>query len=118
MSDYPVTCTNCGHLRQSEDQTPCPNCGDARRTVHAELRAQSTSSARLGPVTIQRLQTEVKKNRPLVALLIVCNLLSAVPAYFLNGWASVAVTVFFILLSTVVGYYAITRVITITTETR
>ena len=69
-------------------------------------------------MTIQRLQTEVKKNWPFIATLIVCNLLSAVPAYFLNGLASVAVTVVFILLSTVLGYYAITRVITITKETR
>jgi hypothetical protein len=117
MSGYPVTCSNCGHGLQNENEAPCPICGDTRRTVHAELRSQSTSSVRLGPVTIQRLQAEVKKNWPLIATLIACDLLSVFPAYFLNGWASVAVTVFFILLSTVLGYYAITRVITITKET-
>jgi predicted RNA-binding Zn-ribbon protein involved in translation (DUF1610 family) len=117
MSDYKVTCSRCGHRLQNETETPCPICGDTRRTVHAELRSQSTSSARVVP-TIHRFQTEVKKNWPLIATLIVCNLLSVFPAYFLNGWASVAATVFFSLLLTVLGYYAITRVITITKETR
>jgi predicted RNA-binding Zn-ribbon protein involved in translation (DUF1610 family) len=117
MSGFPVTCSNCGHRLQNENETPCPNCGDTRRTVHMEARGQTISSARVG-MTIHRLQTEVKKNWPLIATLIVCDLLSVFPAYFLNGWASVAVTVFFILLSTVLGYYAITRVITITKETR
>ena len=107
MSDCPVTCSK-GHRLQNENEAPCPICGDTRRTVHAELRSQSTSSVRLGPVTIQRLQTEMEKNWPLIAALIACNLLSAIPAYFLNGWASVAVTVIFVLLSAVLGYYAIT----------
>jgi hypothetical protein len=117
MSGFPVTCSNCGHRLQNENETPCPICGDTRRTVHSETHIQSASSVRVG-MTIHRLQTEVKKNWPLIVTLIMCDLLSVFPAYFLNGWASVAVTVFFILLSTVLGYYAITRVITITKETR
>jgi hypothetical protein len=90
---------------------------DTRRTIPAEVHLQSTSSVSVG-MTIHGLREEVKRNWPLIATLIVCDLLSLFPAYFLNGLASVAVTVFSILLSTVLGYYAITRVITITKETR
>ena len=47
----------------------------------------------------------------------ICNLISTVPAYALSGIPSVVATVIFNLLSTAIGYFAITRVITITTET-
>jgi hypothetical protein len=80
-----------------------------------EARAQVGVSARLS-MTIQRLETEVRKNWPLIITLVICSLISLVPAYFLSGLASVGVTFFFIILSTVLGYYAITRVITITKE--
>lgn len=69
-------------------------------------------------MTIQRLETEIRKNWLLVVVLVLCDVVSIIPAYFLSGWASVAATVFFIMLSTVLGYYAITRVVTITTETK
>jgi uncharacterized membrane protein YvbJ len=117
MSGFPVTCTNCGHHLRDENETPCPNCGDPRRTVHMEATAHSVLSARVS-MTIRKLETEIKKNWVLLVILILCDVVSVVPAYFLSGWASVAVTVLFILFSTVIGYYAITRVITITTETK
>ena len=69
-------------------------------------------------MTIRKMETEIRKNWLLVVVLVLCDVVSVVPAYFLNGWASVAVTIFFITLSTVLGYYAITRVVTITTETK
>lgn len=74
-------------------------------------------SARVS-MTIRKIETEIKKNWVLLVILVLCDVVSVVPAYFLSGWASVAVTVLFILFSTVIGYYAITRVITITTETK
>jgi hypothetical protein len=74
-------------------------------------------SARVS-MTIQRLETEVRKNWRLIIILVACDVISVIPAYFLSGWASVGITVFFIILSTVLGYYAITRVITITKETK
>jgi hypothetical protein len=54
----------------------------------------------------------------LIAVLMVGDGISTVPAYFLSGWQSVAVAFFFIVFSTVIGYYAITRVITVTTESQ
>ena len=117
MSGFPVTCTNCGHQLRDENETPCPNCGDSRRTVHMTASMQIGLSARLS-MTIRKMEMEIKKNWPLVVILVLCDVVSVVPAYFLSGWASVAVTVFFIVLSTVLGYYAITRVVTITTETK
>jgi hypothetical protein len=117
MSGFPVMCTNCGQKLRDENETPCPNCGDTRRTVHMTASAQIGLSARVS-MTIRKMETEIRKNWLLMLVLVMCDVVSVVPAYFLNGWASVAVTVFFIILSTVLGYYAITRVITITTETR
>jgi hypothetical protein len=78
---------------------------------------QAKASARVN-FTIRKMTTEVKKNWPLIAILVLCDLASTIPAYFLSGLTSVAVTVFFIILSTILGYYAITRVIAITTETK
>ena len=117
MSSFPVTCTNCGHKLRDENEKPCPNCGDNRRTVHMAARTQIGLSARVS-MTIRKLETEIRKNWPLLVVLVGCDVVSVVPAYFLSGWASVAVTVFFIILSTVLGYFAITRVVTITTETK
>jgi hypothetical protein len=82
-----------------------------------EATAHSMLSARVS-MTIRKIETEIKKNWVLLVILVLCDVVSVVPAYFLSGWASVAVTVLFILFSTVIGYYAITRVITITTETK
>jgi hypothetical protein len=115
MSD--VKCTNCGHELRDVNETPCPKCGDVRQTVGLEARMQIGMSMRVA-MTTRRIEEEIKKNWPLVAVLAVGDAISTVPAYLLNGWASVAVTLGFILFSTVVGYYAITRVITITTETK
>jgi hypothetical protein len=117
MAGFPVTCSHCGHPLRDADETPCPNCGHTERTVHLEAHAQVKTSARVS-MTIQRLEEEVRKNWPLIITLVACDLISVIPAYFLSGWASVAITVLFIILSTALGFYAITRVITITKETR
>jgi hypothetical protein len=69
-------------------------------------------------MTIRRVETEIRKNWLLVVVLVLCDVVSIIPAYLLRGWPSVAATIFFIFLSTVLGYYAITRVVTITTETK
>jgi hypothetical protein len=111
-----IHCTDCGHdLGNAPRNTPCPKCGSTNRTVGAVGLAagKASVSGRGGWSTTKE---EIKKNWPLIAVLALCDLLSTVPAYFLSGFLSVAVTVFFILFSTIVGYYAITRVITITTE--
>jgi hypothetical protein len=69
-------------------------------------------------MTTRRIEEEIKKNWKLIALLVAGDAFSTIPAYLWSGWKSVGVTIFFIIFSTGVGYYAITRVITITTETR
>jgi len=69
-------------------------------------------------MTIQKFEEEIKKNWPLLIVLAFLNSLSAIPAYFLSGLASVVVNFVFIVVSTVLGYYAITRVVRITTETK
>jgi hypothetical protein len=117
MSGFPATCDIC-HRELKDVSEVCPKCGpDAAKTVHMETRAQMTMSATVR-MTILKLEEEIYKNWPLLFVLIICDLISVVPAYFLSGVPSVAVTVFFIILSTVLGYFAITRVITITRETR
>jgi len=82
-----------------------------------EARAQIGLSARVS-ITTRKIEKEIKKNWPLITVLVLGDVVSTIPAYFLSGWASVAVTVLFIIFSTVVGYFAITRVINIMTETR
>jgi hypothetical protein len=108
-----VHCTNCGHELRDVEHTPCPQCGDTRRTVNLEARVKVTSSVRAHP-SLRRFEEEIRKNWPLIGVLAFGDLLSTIPAYFLNGWASVAVTLLFIMVSTIVGYYAVTRVVTIT----
>lgn len=81
-----------------------------RTTFHKEIAIEQHSRVWLG---LERIKTEIKKNWPLITLLIISYFLSTIPAYFLSGWWSVLATVLSILFSTVVGYYAITRLITI-----
>jgi hypothetical protein len=62
---------------------------EARGTVMASARASMTR---------RRIEEEVRKNWPLIAVLVICDLISIIPAYALSGIQSVAATVFFILL--------------------
>ena len=110
-----VTCSNCGAVRD-EHAERCPKCGDTRRTFHEEKIHIPIHSSVTVRSAIRRIRTEIKKNWRLITVLIICDVLSTIPAYFLSGWWSVLVTVLFILFSTVVGYFAITRMITITIE--
>jgi len=112
-----TTCTNCGKSLE-EGETPCSKCGDPRRTVHLEdvqIVSKATVSLEL---TIKNTIVEMQRNWPLLVVLIGCNLFSMVPAYFLSGWWSVFVSFSFVLASSIVGYYAITRVVTVTIEKR
>jgi hypothetical protein len=58
-------------------------------------------------------KTEMKTQRswPYIFSLIGIILLSGWPAYYLSGWDSVFVSWFFSAVSTVVGYFAITRIV-------
>jgi hypothetical protein len=115
MAGFPATCDKCGYKLKDVHET-CPNCGPAPKTAHLEARTQIGLSARVS-MTTRKIEEEIKKNWPLIGVLVLGDGLSTIPAYCLSGWQSVAVTIGFIVFSTVVGYYAITRVITITTET-
>jgi hypothetical protein len=115
MAGFPATCDRCGYALRDVEET-CPICGPAPKTVHLEARTRTGLSARVSTTT-RKFEKEMKKNWPLILVLFVGNLLSAVPAYFLSGWSSVTVTLLSNVFFTFVGYYAITRVITITTET-
>ena len=112
-----VHCANCGYELRDVDHTPCPKCGDSRRTVNLEARAQMGLTANVR-MTMRRLEEEIKRNWPLITVLALGDLISTIPAYFLSGWASVAVAFGFVFFSTIVGYFAVTRVIKITTETK
>jgi hypothetical protein len=54
---------------------------------------------------------EVGKSWPLIGLLTVVIFGSGVPAYYLSGWSSVIVSWVLSAISTVVGYYALTRIL-------
>jgi uncharacterized membrane protein YvbJ len=106
-------CTNCGHEVDDVVRAPCPQCGDTRISVSAagNINAVASVSAR---GSSRKLEEEMKKNWPLIAVLAAGDLLSTIPAYLLSGWASVTVTFLFIVESTILGYYAVTRVVKIT----
>jgi hypothetical protein len=109
-------CSSCHH-KLGENEAPCPNCGDTRRTVRHVSEIKMPVSVSLS-ITLQSTKEEIRKNWPLIVVLILGDLVSTTPAYFLSGWTSVAATLGFIVFSTIVGYYAITRVITTTIEKR
>jgi 8-oxo-dGTP pyrophosphatase MutT (NUDIX family) len=52
--------------------------------------------------TTRKIEEELKKNWRLIAILVVGDAISTIPAYLLSGWWSVAVTVGFIIFSTIV----------------
>jgi RNA polymerase subunit RPABC4/transcription elongation factor Spt4 len=113
-----VKCSDCDY-ELAENQSPCPNCGGTKRTINFEVPTMTVKvTASAVQMTLQRIEVEIKRNWPLIAVLSIGDLISTIPAYFLSGWASVTVTLAFIVFSTIVGYYAITRVITVTRETR
>jgi hypothetical protein len=60
----------------------------------------------------QKIETEVKKNWWVIAAVFVCNLISTIPAYFLSGTPSVVATLVVIVITTGLGYFMLTRVIT------
>jgi hypothetical protein len=81
MPGFPVTCSNCNHPLRDVNETPCPNCGDTRRTVHMQVATSMftmvTSSVRL---TLRKIEREVQTNWPLLSVLVAGDLLSTVPA--------------------------------------
>jgi hypothetical protein len=111
-----VRCTNCGQELRDLNETPCPKCGDTRKSLGLEARMQIKLSA-IARMTRTKIEKELQKNWPLIVALFVLDAFSTIPAYFLSGWASVGVMLLFIIISTVLGYYAITRVIRITSDT-
>jgi hypothetical protein len=113
-----IQCSECGY-KLGETQSPCPQCGSNKRTINLAVPAMEIKvTAMPVQMTLQRIEEEFKKNWALIAVLTVGDMVSTVPAYFLSGWTSVAVTLAFIVFSTIVGYYALTRVVKITRETR
>ena len=111
-----IHCGDCGHELSASAGVPCPECGSMNVTV-APRPGHISFVGHAPTVTMDSVKKELQKNWGLLVILIGCDVVSTVPAYFLSGWASVVVTVFFIFLSTFLGYLAITRVITITTVT-
>ena len=74
-----VHCKNCGWELRDVDDTPCPNCGDFRRNVSLEGRTQIGLSAKVRTTT-SKLEKEIKKNWPLIVVLIVGGIISIIPA--------------------------------------
>lgn len=114
MAGFPVTCDKCGEKLPDVNST-CPKCGSAPKTVHVEARAQIGLRA-VARMSTRKIEEEIRKNWPLVLILAAIYLVSMIPSYFLSGWWSVAANLIFIILSTAVSYYAITRIITITID--
>ena len=67
MAGFPVTCNNCGGNLNDVNDT-CLSCGPGPKTVHVEAHAQGMSSASAS-MSMRKVEEELKKNWPLVALL-------------------------------------------------
>ena len=106
---FPVTCKNCGHALKNVEDLPCPECGCDQAIVQMAARSMATTSGR-ATISGHRTEEKMRKNWPYIILLVGAVFISGFPAYFLNGWTSVAVTWLFSILSTWVGYYAITKI--------
>ena len=108
---FPVKCNGCGYQLKDVYDLPCPKCGCDHATVSMAARGQVATSGR---VTMEGHRTieEMRRNWPFILLLIAVILLSAIiPAYlFGGGWASVIVSCIFSFVSTIVGYYALTKI--------
>jgi hypothetical protein len=106
---FPVTCKNCGNSLKNVEDLPCPKCGSVQAIVHMTARSMAASSGRAtmsGHMTVETM----RKNWPYIILLVAIILISGIPAYCLSGWTSVVVSWLFAALSTLVGYYAITKI--------
>jgi hypothetical protein len=62
----------------------------------------------------KKIEKTVVKNWPVLLILVVLQLISTIPGYFLSGWTSVSVTRVFVVVTSVVGFFAVTMMITIT----
>jgi hypothetical protein len=116
MSGFPATCDKCGYKLKGVEET-CPNCGPAPKTVHLEATAHVTSSVSVS-MTIDRLREEIEKNWLWIVVTLAFDVASILGAFFLSGIPSVVATMAAILITTVTGYRAVTKVRTIVRETR
>jgi uncharacterized membrane protein YvbJ len=107
---FPVTCKNCGHALKNVEGLPCPKCGSDQAIVHMAARSMAAVSGR-ATMSGHRTEEKMRKNWPYIILLVAVIFISGFPAYFLNGWTSVVVSWLFSILSTWVGYYAITKIV-------
>jgi hypothetical protein len=75
--------------------------------------AARSMAAASGRTTMSGHKTEekIQKSWPYIIALAAVIFVSGYPAYYLSGWASVGVSWFFSAVSTVVGYYAITKIV-------
>ncbi len=105
---FPVTCKNCGQTLNNVDDLPCPKCGCDQAIVHMAARTMAAASGR-ATMSGHKTEKETQKSWPYIILLVAIVLISGYPAYYLSGWNSVVVSWFFSAVSTVVGYYAITK---------
>lgn len=64
------------------------------------------------------IKSAVKKNWLFVTLYALVTIAGIIASYFVNGWISVAVSLFVAILSFIIGLRMLAEVITITEETR
>lgn len=94
----------------------CPSCGGMRRSVEAGVQP-ATGTLRTGPIRVEVTQGAWKKNWLLVLVVAALTLGSPFLSRLLpelSGWTAVGVGEVLNLLSNVLGFYAVTRIVTIT----
>jgi hypothetical protein len=112
MNNEEASCSTCGAPRPS-DQARCPVCGDTHRTYQIASHIQLSTNV---IVLTTIVQTVWKWSWRLVVFYAAIQFLWAVVSFWTNGWISVGWSVAGSVVSTVVGFFIVEKVITKTSD--
>jgi hypothetical protein len=126
MSDHPeVRCIN-GHPLEQDHTGPCPQCGVTTRQIVKPLRTTIGQNLELNKtvgktldaktaivtrVTTTAITTSLARNWWLIALYLVVELSGAAVGASLSGWGSFCFSIGIDVASTIIGLYAVIRVV-------
>lgn len=109
-----TTCTDCEALLDSvPPDYACPSCGGMHRSVTIQVPAASMHLT-AGRIGVTMTQGAWGKNWPLLLVVATLTLVSPFLGLVLAGWWGVWTGLALNVLTAILGFYAITRIFTIT----
>lgn len=107
MTAIPPICEQ-GHA-VFDTSKPCPICQSTKFRLALSGRSQGMARGGASLAGHKMIHTQ-ERSWPFLLALLAIILLSGFPAYYLSGWLSVVLSWTFSAVSSVVGYYAITKI--------